>query len=141
MWTNLYFGLKYAHLGCNLVWTFLYFTEHQKCGQFLILLIACIHGILSIIGMIMFLILKFLRKTSVTAKGWKVLMGSSIVLMLVCYLLCILELILPDKCEDASYFINSYKFYGLVELISPILLLIFLQTEAGDPREFILKKK
>lgn len=24
MWCNLYFSLKYAHLGCNIVWTFMY---------------------------------------------------------------------------------------------------------------------
>lgn len=141
MWANLYFGLKYAHLGSNIVWTFMFFGESNGCGQVLIAIIASIHGVISVIGLITFVVLKILRKTTCTAKCWKYIISISIICMLFCYLLCILELLVPLKCQKASYFINSYKIYGLIELVSPILLLIFLKTEVGDPRDHIVKKK
>ena len=93
MWTNLYFGLKYAHLGSNIIWTFMYFGAKASCGQILIILIACIHGFISIIGFITFVFLKILKKTSFTAKCWKYIIIMSIILMFFCYLMAILELI------------------------------------------------
>ena len=141
MWANIYFGLKYAHLGSNIVWTFMWFTAKSSCGQVIISIIASIHGILSITGLVSFIVMNMLKKTTCTAKGWKYLMIASIAAMLICYLLCILEFLVPKSCTDALFFTLSYKYFGLFELISPILCLVFLRLEMGDPRDLILKKK
>ena len=141
MWANLYFALKYAHLGSNVVWTFMWMIGGNFCAHGLIAMIACIHGILSISGLVIFIGLKFFRKTSFTEKVWKYLMILSIGAMLFCFLMCIFELLIPEKCQNVSHFRQSYKIFGLIEVLSPVLLIIFLKTDVGDPRELILKKK
>ena len=35
----------------------------------------------------------------------------------------------------------AYQKFGLIEIISPILLLMFLNTEMGDPRDRMLKEE
>ena len=134
MWANLYFALKYAHLGSNVVWTFMWIIGGSFCAHGLIALIASIHGLLSISGLVIFIVMIFLRKTSFTEKIWKYLMIFSIGAMLFCFLMCIFELLIPENCQNVSHFRSSYKIFGLIEVISPVLLIIFLKTDVGDPR-------
>ena len=50
-------------------------------------------------------------------------------MMLLCYLLILQGRAIPASCSSAKLFQKTYLEYGLVELVSPLLLLIFVQEE------------
>lgn len=87
MWANLYFGLKFMNFGCNLVWTFLW-IQGAYCANFLVAMIGIIHGILSLTGLVIFLLLSLLRKNTKTAKCYHYLYLCSLICLLFCYILC-----------------------------------------------------
>ena len=88
---DIYSVLKFAHLGSNAVWTFLWFNAKNSCGQVIIFTIASIHGILSLIGFVVFIVLRIFGKTENTNQ-WKYIIIVSIFSMLFCYLICVIEL-------------------------------------------------
>ena len=38
------------------------------------------------------------------------------------------------ECVLGNYFLQLYRYYGWVEIVLPILLLMFVRVEKGDPR-------
>ena len=62
MWANLYLGLKFAHFGSNIIWTFMW-LEGTHCHHFVIGFIGFAHAFLSIIGIVSFFIMNFIGKT------------------------------------------------------------------------------
>jgi len=64
----------------------------------LVMLIALIHGMLSIAGMALFLVNKFLKKTSFTAKIWKAFTFVSLIAMVFCYVVVLFGLLAGKSC-------------------------------------------
>lgn len=126
MWCNLYFALKFANLGCNLVWTF--FWLQNSCSNAFVSMIGAIHGFLSIVGLLIFVIFNFIGKKTSTARFWKQIFFLSIVLMIFCYVLAFLAEGSASTCDGSHLFVLAYQKFGLIEIISPILLLIFMNT-------------
>ena len=139
MFCNLYIGLKYAHLGSNIVWSFMW-LEGSQCHHFLITFVGFTHALISLLGLISFVLMSLLRKTEATAKCWRKFYGISLLAMLFCYLLVLLGLPSTHNCPQTTLFAETYKYFGIIEMLSPILLLMFLNTEFGDPRRSFLKK-
>ena len=100
MWSNLYFSLKYAHFGSNIVWFCMWFTA-GTCDSALVTLVALIHGILSVSGLLLFLINRFLKKTLFTAKVWRAFTFISLVAMVFCYAIILLGLMAGQSCPSA----------------------------------------
>ncbi len=100
MWSNLYFSLKYAHFGSNLTW-FLIWVFGGSCESSLVMLIALIHGILSIAGLFLFLFNRFMKKTAFTAQVWKAFTFISLVAMIFCYVIVLLGLLAGKSCQSA----------------------------------------
>jgi uncharacterized membrane protein YkvI len=82
-----------------------------------------------------------LRKNANTAKFWKQIYAFSIALMLFCFIVSLIATSSGKSCGTADMFILTYQKFGAIEIISPVLLLIFLNTEMGDPREIIVKSE
>jgi hypothetical protein len=97
MATTLYFSLKYAHFGSNLVW-FLIWVVGGSCESPLVMLVALIHGMLSLTGMILFGINKILKKTSLTAKIWRAFTFVSLIAMVFCYVVVLFGLLAGKSC-------------------------------------------
>lgn len=86
MYCNLYFGLKFVHFGGGIFWTFLW-LQALSCGNVLLAFIGIIHGVLSVFGFVVFVIMNMIKKNSMTAKCWRQLYILSIVVLLLCYIL------------------------------------------------------
>lgn len=65
------------------------------------MLIALIHGMLSITGLILFLLNRLLKKTAFTAKVWKAFTFVSLIAMIFCYVVVIFGLLAGKSCESA----------------------------------------
>jgi len=113
MITTLYFSLKYAHFGSNLVW-FIIWIVGGLCESPLVMLVALIHGMLSFTGIILFVINKFLKKTSLTAKIWRAFTFVSLIAMVFCYVIVLFGLLAGKSCESAEFFKKSYELYGIL---------------------------
>lgn len=113
MWCNLYFALKFAHLGSNIVWT-IFWIQCSFCNHILITMIGIIHLILSILGLISFVIMNFMRKTSRTAKLWKQLYVISILLMIVCYVSSFVGEPTSKDCTPGHLFFLTYQKFGAI---------------------------
>ena len=127
MWCHMYFGLKFANLGCNIVWS-IFWIKSSYCGNAFVAIIGAIHCILSVVGLISFVILNFAGKNTKTAKFWKQIFFISVALMLFCYVLSFLAEGSASSCAPSHLFVLTYQKFGFLEIISPILLLIFLNT-------------
>lgn len=111
MWCNLYFALKFAHLGCNIVWA-VFWIQCSFCNHIILFLIGIIHLLLSITGIISFIIMNFMKKTSRTAKLWKQLYVISILLMIVCYATSFVGEPTSKDCLPAHLFFLTYQKFG-----------------------------
>lgn len=140
MWANLYFGLKYINFGSNILWTFLW-LQAWSCSNILIGFIGIIHGVLAVLGLIIFLVLNIMKKNNKTAKCYKYLYTASIILLIFSYIVCWIAEPTTTSCQAGQFFVLAYQKFGLIEIISPILLLMFLNTEMGDPRDRMLKEE
>lgn len=96
MWSTLYFGLKYGHFGSNLVWPLMWFLEPHHCASNLVGFVAFLHAMMSVIGLIMFISLFCLSKSSFSAKFWRYLTLLSLGVMAVCFLVILLGFLVPD---------------------------------------------
>jgi hypothetical protein len=65
------------------------------------MLVALIHGMLSLTGMALFLLNKVLKKTSLTAKIWRAFTFVSLIAMLFCYVVVLFGLLAGKSCESA----------------------------------------
>lgn len=65
------------------------------------MLVALIHGMLSLAGMALFLINKFMKKTSFTAKVWRAFTFVSLIAMVFCYIIVLFGLLAGKSCESA----------------------------------------
>lgn len=139
MMFNLYFVLKYAHFGCNVVWTYMWLAGNE-CNHLIVSVIGIIHGLLAVAGLVSFVVMNLMKKTTLTSKCWKQFYVISIFMMIFCYILIWIAASTDQSCASSQLFIRSYQIFGLLELLSPLLLLIFLNTELGDPRDMVLKK-
>jgi hypothetical protein len=70
------------------------------------------------------------------AGKWRGLTLASIVVLVVCYLLVLLGQQQVVKCPSLNYFFHIYTKVGLLELVPPILLLIFVREGHPDPRAY-----
>jgi hypothetical protein len=138
MWINVYSGLKFAHLGANILWVFMW-VAIQGCSGFIVSIIGILHLAFSLAGFLLFVVLKFLKKTSLATKVWKGVFVGSIVAMASCFLLALIATLFPSSCSN--YFFTCYRIFGVLELLSPLLALLFLRFEIGDPREKIIQPK
>ena len=86
------------------------FSARNSCGQVIVFIIACIHGVLSIVGAVVFIGLKMFEITENTKRNIIII---SIFGMTICYLICVIELFVSQECTDGLFFISSYKIYGL----------------------------
>lgn len=120
MWSNLYFSLKFLNLGCNIIWSFMWFIENSESNA-IPSLIAVVHGLISILNFCSLNAMNFMRKNETTAYCWRYIYIFSILMMAICYILIFVVNI-------DSIFVETYKKLGWMELISPILLLGFLNT-------------
>jgi hypothetical protein len=93
------------------------------------MLIALIHGMLSLTGMVLLILNKFLKKTSLTAKIWRAFTFVSLIAMVFCYVVVLFGLLAGKSCESAEFFKKVYELYGIIEIVSPGLILIFLKSE------------
>lgn len=107
MWRNLYFVLKFAHLGCNIVWT-IFWLQFVQCGHAIASVIGVIHAILSLVGLISFIILSIMKKTTTTAKCWRQLYIISIILMIVCYAISFVGKLFSGDCQAVKLFFLTY---------------------------------
>lgn len=137
MVANMYFGLKFAHFGCNILWTFLW-IQSSSCHNIFVVAIGLIHGILSIFGLLCFVVMNLMRKSRQTARFWKQIYAVSILLMVLCYIISFLGGITVG-CEQSRFFMLTYQKYGIFEIIGTILLLFFMNSEMGDPRDNIVQ--
>jgi hypothetical protein len=133
MYFNLYFSLKFANLGCNIVWT-AFWIQSSYCGSIFIAAIGFIHGVLSALGLLSFIVMSVLRKSTTTAKFWKQIYVVSIALMVFCFVIALIATSSSRSCGSEEMFVLTYQKFGAIEIVSPVLLLIFLHTEMGDPR-------
>ena len=113
MMFNLYFVLKFAHFGSNIVWTFMW-AQASNCHHFLVTLVGVVHGLLSVLALISFLVMNLMGKTTLTSKCWKQFYGISIAMMIVCYLVVILAIPSSHSCSNTAMFVGTYKFYGMI---------------------------
>lgn len=127
MVANMYFGLKFAHFGCNIMWTFLW-IQSSSCNNFFVLAIGVIHGILSIFGLLCFIVMNLMRKSRQTARFWKQIYAVSIFLMILCYLMSFLGGISVGDCEQGRFFMLTYQKYGIFEIIGTVLLLCYMNS-------------
>lgn len=127
MVSNMYFGLKFAHFGCNIMWTFLW-IQCMGCYNIFVTVIGVIHGILSIFGLLCFIVMNLMRKSRQTAKFWKQIYAISIVLMIFCYIISFLGGISVGGCEQSSFFMLTYQKYGIFEIIGALLLLCYMNS-------------
>lgn len=72
------------------------------------MLIALIHGMLSLTGMVLFLTNKFLKKTSFTAKVWRAFTFVSLIAMVFSYVIVLFGLLAGRSCPSAEFFKKSY---------------------------------
>jgi hypothetical protein len=86
MYSNLYFALKFINMGSNILWT-AFWMQSSFCNNIFMTTIGFIHGLLSAVGLVGFVIMNLLRKSTVTAKSWKQIYIVSIVLMFFCYVI------------------------------------------------------
>lgn len=113
MMFNLYFVLKYAHFGCNIVWAFLWAAGINECQHFGVSLVGFLHGFLSVMGLVSFLVMNLMKKTSVTSKGWKQFYVISIIIMVFSYLLILLSSLSDISCPSTNLFVKSYRIFGI----------------------------
>jgi NADH:ubiquinone oxidoreductase subunit K len=139
MYVNLLFALKFANFGCNFAWAAFWLLSSQQCGSFFVAVIGFVHLLLSVVGLIAFAVTNALRKNIVTANFWKYGFVVSIVAMALCFVVSLIAAGASRGCGPASLFILTYQKFGAVEVVSPVLLLAFLNTEMGDPRTHIMK--
>lgn len=126
MVSNMYFGLKFAHFGCNIMWTFLW-IQSLNCYNIFVTAIGLIHGILSVFGLLCFIVMNLMRKSRQTARFWKQIYAVSILFMILCYLISFLGGI-SSGCEQSRFFMLTYQKYGLFEIIGTMLLLCFMNS-------------
>jgi hypothetical protein len=127
MYANLLFALKFINFGSNIAWTFMWILN-WNCDSKMVGLIGFIHGMLSLMNLFLLLGTKIVGKNSCSAKLWRTFTFVSIVILLICYLLTLLNFFSIGGCLKSNYIILIYQRYGLIELICPILLLIFLRS-------------
>jgi hypothetical protein len=65
------------------------------------MLVALIHGMLSLTGLSLLLLNKFLKKTALTAKIWKAFTFVSLIAMIFCYILVLFGLLAGKSCQSA----------------------------------------
>jgi len=73
-------------------------------------------------------------KFSLITELWKLITLISVFVMILCYLILLIGLVDGETCVDAKFIDKVYERYGILEIISPILILVFLRGEKGDPR-------
>ncbi len=111
MYNNLYFALKFINLGSNIVWT-AFWLQSSFCNNIFVTTIGFIHGLLSIVGLVGFIIMNLLRKNTVTAKSWKQIYIVSIVLMLFCFVVSFIGEGSANSCGPAKMFLLTYQKFG-----------------------------
>lgn len=112
MWCNLYFGLKFAHFACNIVWTFLW-LQSLRCNNVFVAIIGVTHGFLSVTGLVCFVVLNFMRKNKFTALCWRQLYAISIFLMIFCYIVSFIGESSSTNCQGSKFFMLTYQKYGI----------------------------
>ena len=128
---DFYRTIKYTYFGSNIVWTAIWYSLMVgSCSQIWDGSIGFIQAILSLANFMVLLSGICLGNTCFLARQWRWLTLSSFIGQIMCYLIALLGKQQVIKCPSLVYFMNMYTIYGLVELILPLLLLIFLDNES-----------
>lgn len=139
---DLFIVLKYLHFGSNLVWLAIWYSaEANHCSRVNHALIAFIHAILSVLNCSSILISKLLGNLFSHNSHWRTLTSISLFMMLVCYLLILVDGPIQPECHSSKFMQKTYIGYGLLEMLSPLLLLIFLREEVRDLRDNDFKQQ
>ena len=109
------------------MWFFLW-TATLECMRIDIDLIAIIHAVLAVINVCTLFIYKMVGKSAGIVRFWKSMCIVSIFMMVFCYLIVLIGLTAKSKCQESILFDKTYMIYGPFELLSPILIMIFLRN-------------
>lgn len=133
MISNLFIVLKFLHFGSNIVWLFIW-VGGIECARFDSDMVVTIHSLLSLVNIITLFLYRIYGKTLGIVRFWKTLCVASLFLMLFCYLVVLIGADSPGNCHEGRFFTKLYLRYGLFELVSPLLAILFVRNESGDPR-------
>ena len=134
-------GIKCLNSGGSLFWAAFWLLNRDvgiRCVQGVDVndIISLIHLLFFVISTFTFFYGKYCNKTYASAKCWRWIVFISWLAMIACYVSVIIgeALASSPECVLGNYFLQLYKYYGWIEIILPILLLMFVRVEKGDPR-------
>lgn len=138
MWGPLYLMLKYLHFGSNLTWVFIWF-EGVQCLRSYEVFIVLVHVAMSVANGVTLLAYRFYGRETGIVRCWRALNIICTILMLLCWLCALVSGFAYEDCPEARYMQRAYQRYGVFEIFPPLLILIFLRNENGDPRAIWIK--
>lgn len=133
MWMNLFPALRLAHCGANLSWSLLWLIADADTKENTRIL-GLSHGIMSLAGVAILGLVEALGKIKLSVMIWRYSIKLNIVGL---FLVWIYSLTAPADDQEAKgvyLYNNAYAKLGLGEILSPLLYLVFMNIEQGDPR-------
>lgn len=105
----------------------------KSYSSFYVTFVAFIHTLLSISNILFLAIVQTMGAGLASTNNWRIMVVSSIFLMILCYLVVLLGLQSHHGNGSIKFFLEAYKNCGLMELISPVLILVSMRGETKDP--------
>lgn len=129
---NLFPALRLAHCGANLSWTLLWLIADAETKENTRIL-GLSHGIMSLAGVAVLGLVEALGKIKLSVMIWRYSIKLNIIGL---FLVWIYSLTAPADQEAKGLYLynNAYAKLGLGEILSPLLYLVFMNVEQGDPR-------
>lgn len=135
MQANLYLGLRWTHCGANLIWVALWFLQPVPRPSNT-MAIGLVHAVIAGASALALLAMEAAGRGKTFIDIWQTLVKISMVGLAISWAYSALQY---WKIEGQGHlFVSVYFKYGLVELVSPLLYLIFVNVEQGDPREYFM---
>lgn len=99
--------------------------------------IGWVHFGVLLIAIPVLTVLKLMYKTSGTVRVWRVLAFGSLVAMVLCYVLAVFGRVHEGRigenlCTFKRFMLAVYARHGWIEILPPLLLMIFVRLERGD---------
>lgn len=139
-------GIKCLNSGGSLFWAAFWLLNRDqgvRCTEGVDIndIISLVHLLFFTISICTFLYVKFCSKTYASAKCWRWIVFISWLAMIGCYVSAVITGLLTSnvECMLGNYFLQLYRYYGWIELVLPLLLLMFVRLEKGDPRGLFYK--
>ena len=130
---NLFPALRLAHCGANLSWSLLWLIADAETKENTRIL-GLSHGIMSLAGVAILGLVEALGKIKLSVMIWRYSIKLNIIGL---FLAWIYSLTAPADDQEAKgvyLYNNAYAKLGLGEILSPLLYLVFMNVEQGDPR-------